>query len=493
MAVVESQTMTQSMTHLCWRLTRIILVGSLGVSLLRAVEPVPMPDTIAGKRLNAFFKATGSGREDAYLELYRDHYEPKAEDLETRMAKGRKAHESWGHLTPRIILFERDLSLVVLAESTGPVRWKRCEAILNRKAPHRLAGVGILDAVPPELSWQHYQLRPLKEVVKPLRRELNVPALALATVKDGVITTAISGTRRVDKDDPVTMNDKFHIGSVTKSMTATLIGLLVEDGRLDWNDTLGKLLPSMDMLPVFREVTIEQLLQHQAGLPSYFTTKFFEVAGSGSPTAKRAIFVAELLGQEPVHDPGTRYMYSNAGYSVAGHVAETVAGQPFEKLMQKRLFAPLKMNHTGFGYPATPDQGDQPHGHQSSEDGWKVLDVNHVFPDVPSPGGNVHCSIEDLARYAAAHLDGLRGKDGLLTAATFQRLHKPMTNKSYYASGWWITGMGTPDQHMHGGSGGSFLAHVLIEPESNLAVVSLTNARQLQMEQLARTIADGLR
>jgi len=127
----------------------------------------------------------------------------------------------------------------------------------------------------------------------------------------------------------------------------------------------------------------------------------------------------------PEAEPGTRFIYSNAGFSIAGAMAEKVTGTAWEELMKQRLFEPLGMTSAGFGPPGARGSIDQPRGHR--ENGSPVepgRDADN--PVAIGPAGTVHCAIDDWAKYVALHLQGARGKARIVKAETFKKLHTPM-------------------------------------------------------------------
>ncbi len=123
---------------------------------------------------------------------------------------------------------------------------------------------------------------------------------------------------------------------------------------------------------------------------------------------------------------------------------EEVTGDAWEDLMQRELFAPLGMASTGFGPPGSPGVGpDEPRGHLRENGEWVPLspgpDADN--PRAIGPSGTVHSAMADYALYMAAHLAGARGADGLVTAATFTKLHEPAPGTDY-ALGWGVTERG---------------------------------------------------
>jgi CubicO group peptidase (beta-lactamase class C family) len=159
-------------------------------------------------------------------------------------------------------------------------------------------------------------------------------------------------------------------------------------------------------------------------------------------------------------------------------MAERAADRPWEELMRRLVFEPLKLRSAGFGWPATPARPDQPLGHVGTAPDLTVEEVGGSLlgdGDYFGPAGNVHCSIEDLARFAAFHLRGLTGQDGALKAETVRRLHTPAPGE-HYAGGWVVKEI-EPGKyvHLHEGTAGSFFTKVQLYAESDLAIVAVAN------------------
>lgn len=201
-----------------------------------------------------------------------------------------------------------------------------------------------------------------------------------------------------------------------------------------------------------------------------------ELGSQATAAESRVATVRQVLTENPVR-PG-EYAYSNAGYVVAAYMAERTAKEPWEKLMRRLVFDPLELHSAGFGWPVGPTgsgKAGQPAGHIGTPPKLEVQEVNtDVSSDLNGigPAGDLHCSIEDLARFAAFHLRGLRGEDGVLKAETVQRLHTPAVG-GHYMGGWVIRD--AEGWHGHEGTAGTFFAEMTLYPNSNLAVVAMAN------------------
>ncbi len=254
----------------------------------------------------------------------------------------------------------------------------------------------------------------------------------------------------------------MHLGSCTKPMTATMIGSLVEEGKLSWNSTFRKVFPesASELHPQFRDVTLSYLLTHRAGLPH--DGPWWDLPGA-TTTQQRHALMMSMLDRAPLSRPGSTYVYSNVGYALAGLMAERVTGEAWESLMRKRLFEPLEMASAGFGTPGQSGSVTQPWGHHL--DGRDIRPTQHDNAPSMGPAGTVHCSIPDLAKFAALHLTGEHGSSKLLKPATLKTLHIPPPG-CQYAGGWtaahesWAGGMTLS----HNGSNTSWYMTIWLAP-----------------------------
>jgi CubicO group peptidase (beta-lactamase class C family) len=316
-----------------------------------------------------------------------------------------------------------------------------------------------------------------RDVSETLRKALaqhDIPGMVAAVVEgDRVVATGAAGVRQRGGREKVTVADKFHIGSCTKAMTATLSAMLVEEGKLKWGTTIAQALPDVKpMDPGWRAVTLEQLLEHRGGAPGDVDPTLWASVWAQKGTAARQMLVKGTLAQPPAAPPDTKYIYSNTGYAIAGLMAERAARRPWEDLMREKLFKPLGMSSAGFGAPV----GSQPRGHMA--DG-KPVDPAARASDNPAaigPAGTVHCTVTDWAKFAALHLNGERGESKLLKPETFKKLHTPPDGEKY-AMGFVVvpSPLGKGKALMHAGSNRMWLAVVWAIPESNLAVLVMCN------------------
>lgn len=324
--------------------------------------------------------------------------------------------------------------------------------------------------------------------IEAIRAEAGTPAIGAALVTlDGLQGVWVAGTRRQGGTERVTADDLWHLGSCTKSMTATLIALLVTRGDLRWETPIGDQLPEipdgldLDLLGV----SLVELLCHRAGLaPTPDSSIVARIVDSGLPIVEqRARFTLAALARPPVNAPRGTPLYSNAGFIVAGHLAEIATGKSWEELMRSLLFDPLGLASAGFGPPGVAGPGDQPRGHT---DAGEPVEPGPEADNPPllGPAGTVHMNLADWARYVQLHLRGCREDvrvgEITLPRETFARLHAPYDGPGRaYGYGWgieqrpWAGGDGTA--LTHNGSNTLWFCVTWIGPGNGVGVLVTAN------------------
>jgi CubicO group peptidase (beta-lactamase class C family) len=318
-----------------------------------------------------------------------------------------------------------------------------------------------------------------------VRRQHNIPALgAIVFRADTVLARGIAGVRRSNATTPVEERDRFQLGSNTKAITATVLATLVEEGKLTWSTTLADVFPEWrDSISAdFRAVTIDLLLSHHAGISPFDDTDAKDFRSiprlSGTPTQRRAAFTAWVLGGKPTGPIG-KGLYSNGSFTVAGVVAERIAGESWESLVRTRVFERLGLAGS-FAWSDSPDV-NQPWGHYETRGGTRPVDPRDTDERVPPiiwPAGSVELSLEDYAKFLQIHLRGLEGHDTpLLRAATVKHLHmSPVTPPDKYGLGWGLQDFDGAPASVHVGSAGTFYAITIIQPTRDLGVAVFANA-----------------
>ena len=317
----------------------------------------------------------------------------------------------------------------------------------------------------------------VQRALEPIREKYKLPALGGAIVlEDGQVTLAVTGVRKSGTEVKATGADEWHLGSDTKAMTATVIAHLVEHGKLHWESTVSEVFPQVSRTfpEEFRNITLLQLLSHQAGLPANLDWDAIAREGGTMPEQRRRAL--ELAAKGKLQSkPGTKFLYSNLGYVLAGAMAERVTAKAWEELMREIVFAPLHMD-CGFGGTGTPGKIDQP---------WPHTSTDHPMPEngpamdnrpVLGPAGIVHCPLRGWAAFIADQIAGENGHGKLLKPETYRFLHTPHFS-GVYALGW-----GAADRPWgggrvltHAGSNTMNYAVVWMAPIKHFAVLLVTN------------------
>lgn len=319
----------------------------------------------------------------------------------------------------------------------------------------------------------------LSTALESIRAAHDVPALsaALATTS-GVVEIGAAGTRHAGTSVAVTTSDQWHLGSCTKAMTATLVAMAVEEGRLGWDTTLAEALPGLTgMHASYRDVPVEWLLVHRAGTWSTFEghEAELETLSDADPVeVQRAQFAALVLRAAPERTPGSAYAYSNAGYMIAGAILERLYGVSWETLITERLFAPLGMSSCGFGAPGSAAALDQPWGHAGPTMVPVPPGPAADNPPAVGPAGTVHCALADWAKFGALQLGA---HPELIAPASLTRMHTPPFAADAYAHGW-VLGNDplVGDFLLHDGSNTLWLAVIMLLPADQQMLLVAANA-----------------
>jgi CubicO group peptidase (beta-lactamase class C family) len=283
-----------------------------------------------------------------------------------------------------------------------------------------------------------------------------------------IIAQGAAGVRKRGTAERITLNDLFLLASCTKAMTATLLAMLVEEGKLNWTSTLRELFAGTvkPMHPAWEKVTVRQVLAHRAGLRldpdgparvfNLFRAHYASLrsgpelmrtpgARLGTLPQQRLEIARQALSRPPGIPPDTKYWYSNEGYILAGAVLEHLTARAWEDLMRERLFQPLGISTGGFGQPGTAGKTDQPWGHSSFV--GKPIDPGSPaaqFPLYYGPAGLAHMTIADWAKFVGVHLRGdpanPHGQAALLKLDTFAELHA-VAPTTPYSTGWVMRGI----------------------------------------------------
>ena len=303
--------------------------------------------------------------------------------------------------------------------------------------------------------------------------------MAMVVSHHGKISAGLSGTRFLGSGPAIKSGDIWSVGAIGKAICASVIGRLAEERKLNWKSTLRQLLPGVPMSPGFEKVTISQLMHHRAGFPQDIPVPEGKIrpTDQGLMEARFRYLKSALVGTI-VAKPGSKFIYSNVGYAVLAGIAERLTGKPYEKLVSDFVFAPLKLKNSfiGLRHLRTDATGYREYG-----DGLHVIDpTDGNSPITIGAGGCVFMSLGDLTRFGQAHLEGMKGKNGFLKAATMVALHQGEATESrgdrMYGCGWSIETLpNLPVMHGHNGASAGHRVQLSIYPDADLVVAAAIN------------------
>lgn len=329
------------------------------------------------------------------------------------------------------------------------------------------------------------------------RQSKGLPGLSVVIVEQDQIRTASTGTRRIGGSNAILENDSFQVGSLTKSMSASVIARLVEKNKLRWDATIGELFPSWrdEMRPELVSVTVEQLLRHRGGFQHDLDDADAQALmpyATGDLSKDRMLVGKYFLSKKPPHAPNALYAYSNVGYLLIGLIAEVAGGDKFEHLIERELFVPLQIA----GFLGLPEDGgaNSVAGHIFESSAWKVAqysDLTRLWLKINYPAGGASLSMAGYGRYLREHLRGLAGKSDYLSAASLQRMHTPVDN---YGSGWAVANDAVLGPvSFHSGSIGTYYSMVILMPQRERAVAVSCNCyggpAEIAVDELTKILA----
>ena len=323
-----------------------------------------------------------------------------------------------------------------------------------------------------------------------LRNDYEVPGLAVAVVKDDDLMLAKGyGIRNLDESALVDEHTIFGIASISKSFTAMVLGMLVDEGKLEWDDPVTKYLPSFQLHDAYatREITILDLLVHRSGLAT--------VSGGtvwyGSDYDRREV-IDRIRYLKPVSSFRSGFAYQNITYLVAGEIVQALTGQSWDKFVAQHIFAPLKMRTSNTSIRAFEAESNVAHPHALINGKIQVIAPRNY--DNVGPAASINTSAIELAAYARLLLNGGQFQGRQLYSPDIARdLWTPHTliplPSDYlpalkrfmpqfhhaYALGWVIQDANGQKKVSHSGGIDGLRSRLTMVPQQNLGIIVLAN------------------
>jgi len=344
----------------------------------------------------------------------------------------------------------------------------------------------------------------IEEEIPKLMRETKTPGLSIAVLREKEVIYAEGfGARNVELNLPATPNTLYGIGSCTKSFTALAIMQLAEKKLLNIDDPVEKYVP-LKIKSKGKSITIHNLLTHTSGLPSLGTAVILiaRMAGIGEkwiPMSSMDDFYRHLNGAEGevVDEPGKRFFYFNAGYTILGDIIEKVSGKPYEEYIQENILTPLEMERTTFLKEKFEREEDKMTPYWKSKEG-KLIPSKHPFHKLIYAPGGLLSSVMELTNYLKMNIEEGKFRGRVIvkpeSIREMQRIYVEMPRKTYYGREGYGYGWGIVENFLgekmveHGGSTGVSSAYLAFLPKSRVGVAMASNTSGFPYSIVAQAI-----
>ncbi|WP_236030983.1 serine hydrolase domain-containing protein [Ktedonospora formicarum] len=318
----------------------------------------------------------------------------------------------------------------------------------------------------------------LTDFVESASKKFNIPGVAVGVWVDNKEIYACHGVTSVDNPLPIDQDTLFLVGSITKTFTATILMRLVAEGKVELNAPVSRYIPELQLKnkQARDTITVQNLLNHTSGLD------WGVIADTGEGDDALQNYVTKMADLEQLAPPNTRVSYSQAGFNLIGRLIEKVTGQTFEQTVKSLIFEPLGLSHSFFARDDIMTRRFTV-GHNRGEDG--TLSIARLWRRSrgDNPGGGIASSVADQLRWARFHLGDGNAESGaqVLPANMLHQMKEPTATLRASNLGdaigisWFLREVDGVRAIGHGGSANGQFGELLIVPERNFAVVSLSN------------------
>jgi CubicO group peptidase (beta-lactamase class C family) len=329
-------------------------------------------------------------------------------------------------------------------------------------------------------------IKRLVDSLEAKRLEHHIPGMAIAVVKDDqVILSQGFGVMDLEQQTPATDETLFAIGSSTKSFTAIMTAMLVDQGKLSWDDELTEYLPEYHFTVAGKTlpITLRDALSHRTG---YTRNDLLWANGQAS----RELILKTATNALPWDDFREQFYYNNVMYLATGEALAKVADSSWDELLQKIIFQPLGMNSSTSIHEAAIANKNISLGYQwndetESHDLLPRRNLNNI-----APAGGIYSNVTDMSQWVRLLLkDGQWDDKQLVSKEQLHATWEPtidISGNMKYGMGWFVRPWQNQTVVEHGGNIDGYGAQVALLPESNLGFVLLTNltATPLQQESI---------
>ena len=332
---------------------------------------------------------------------------------------------------------------------------------------------------------QDAPLQGFDDYVNKALKDWDVPGVAIAVIKDDKIVFAKGyGLREIGKPDKVDERTIFAIGSSTKAFTAASIAMLVDEGKIKWDDPATKYLPGFQLYDanVTREMTVRDLLTHRIGLERG-DALWYATDMSRDEILRRIRFL------KPSSSMRSKFGYQNIMFLAAGQIVPQVTGKTWDDFLRERIFTPLGMTATSTSISGLKNSNDVAAPHSKFDD--KVTAIPYRMIDNIGPAGSINSNVVDMAQWVRLQLNsGKFGDKQLISSANVNVMHSPQTiiplegamktlypeaHFLNYGMGWFLSDYHGRKLVEHGGSIDGMRGLVAMIPEEKIGIVILAN------------------
>jgi len=334
-------------------------------------------------------------------------------------------------------------------------------------------------------SAQQAPLNGFDDYVNKAIRDWEVPGVAVAVIKDDKIVLAKGyGVRKIGEPAPVDERTLFAIGSSSKAFTAAAVAMLVDEGKLKWNDPATKYLPGFETYDpyVTRELSVRDLLTHRSGLERG-DFLWYGTENDRDEILRRARFI------KPSWSLRSNFGYQNLMFLAAGQVVSKVTGNTWDEFIAQRIFTPLGMTSSSTSIKAFKNGDNVASPHAKFDD--KIESIAWRNIDNIAPAGSINSNVTDMAQWIRLQLgQGTYQNQRLFSSGATKEMHSPQTiiplagsmemlypeaHFLSYGMGWFLSDYRGKKIVEHGGAIDGMRAQVALMPEEKLGVVILTN------------------
>jgi len=282
-----------------------------------------------------------------------------------------------------------------------------------------------------QLGYSQTAAQKLDQYIEKTRNDWNVPGLSITVVKeDKVLFAKGYGVREIGKNDPVDIKTLFGAMSTTKAMTVAALAMLVDEGKVKWDDKVITHLPGFKVADpyVTKELKIRDLLTHNAGLGNA------DHLWGWTPSMPADQVVSKMQYAKPAYSFRDGFVYQNIMYLVAGQVIERISGKSWEEFLKERLFEPLGMKNTYATYGLSTGYQNRSIAHFELD--GKIQPISESLADQIGPAGSVWSTADDIGKWVSFMLGSttVNGKQ-LLKPETYREILKPhviIPTKDFY-------------------------------------------------------------